>query len=167
MSPESVLYGRFTLDSDIWSYGVVLWEIFSFGKQPYYGHTNEEAVKLILQGIMLIPPDDCPAIICELMRNCWKTEPRDRIRFSDIYDKLEKSLEGFEGTMRFTNLPRPPGLPAIKDDLLDCEGYLLPREVLEQREYLETVLEWRPEAPYYKEVRVWRWRGWMIWNRAG
>ncbi|CAG2060043.1 unnamed protein product, partial [Timema podura] len=42
MSPESVLYGRFTLESDVWSYGVVLWEIYSMGKQPYYGHSNEE-----------------------------------------------------------------------------------------------------------------------------
>nr|CAD7568545.1 unnamed protein product [Timema californicum] len=42
MSPESVMYGRFTLESDVWSYGVVLWEIYSMGKQPYYGHSNEE-----------------------------------------------------------------------------------------------------------------------------
>ena len=42
MSPESVKYGRFTTESDVWAYGVVLWEIFSFGKQPYYGHANEE-----------------------------------------------------------------------------------------------------------------------------
>ena len=42
MSPESVKYGRFTTESDVWAYGVVLWEIFSYGKQPYYGHTNEE-----------------------------------------------------------------------------------------------------------------------------
>ncbi len=42
MSPESVKYGRFTAESDVWAYGVVLWEIFSLGKQPYYGHANEE-----------------------------------------------------------------------------------------------------------------------------
>lgn len=93
MSPESVVYGRFTLESDIWSFGVVLWEIYSFGKQPYYGHTNEEVVKLILDGIMLIPPDDCPSLICELMKNCWKTEPKHRITFSHICDKLELAYE--------------------------------------------------------------------------
>ena len=44
MSPESVKYGRFTSQSDVWAYGVVLWEIFSYGKQPYYGHANEEVM---------------------------------------------------------------------------------------------------------------------------
>ncbi|KAH3751349.1 hypothetical protein DPMN_185902 [Dreissena polymorpha] len=43
MSPEAVKWGRFTTDSDIWAFGVVLWESFSFGRQPYYGHSNEEA----------------------------------------------------------------------------------------------------------------------------
>ena len=42
MSPESMKYGRFTTESDIWAFGVVLWEIFSYGRQPYYGHSNEE-----------------------------------------------------------------------------------------------------------------------------
>lgn len=162
MSPESVIYGRFTLESDIWSYGVVLWEIYSFGKQPYYGHTNEEVVKLILEGIMLIPPEDTPSLICELMQLCWKTEPRDRIRFSDIYAKLEKTHDNFvepieeeekgkDGVLSFKfedeklnsslrRLPRPPPLPlAPQMDLLDEQGYLLAKEVKEPAQYLETL----------------------------
>lgn len=163
MSPESVLYGRFTLESDIWSYGVVLWEIYSFGKQPYYGHTNEEAVKLILDGIMLIPPDDCPSLICELMKNCWKTEPKDRIKFPNICDKLECYVDETafnlaDNNVQFVNemkggcskaigkgggrtLPRPPPLPVIsQEDLLDAQGYLLAREIKEPVQYLQTMM---------------------------
>ena len=44
MSPESVKYGKFTTESDVWAYGVVLWELFTYAKQPYYGHTNEEVI---------------------------------------------------------------------------------------------------------------------------
>lgn len=42
MPPESIMYRKFTDESDVWSFGVVLWEIFSFGKQPWYGHSNQE-----------------------------------------------------------------------------------------------------------------------------
>ncbi|XP_019871116.2 tyrosine-protein kinase transmembrane receptor Ror [Aethina tumida] len=157
MSPESVVYGRFTLESDIWSFGVVLWEIYSFGKQPYYGHSNEEVVKLILDGIMLIPPEECPSLICELMKNCWKTEPRHRITFPNICDKLELTYEKFvecepdqytieNEVKKFKpstlnkSLPRPPRLPMLaQEDLVDAQGYLLPKEVKEPAQYLETL----------------------------
>ncbi|KAG5892980.1 hypothetical protein JTB14_015024 [Gonioctena quinquepunctata] len=155
MSPESVVYGRFTLESDIWSYGVVLWEIYSFGKQPYYGHTNEEVVKLILDGIMLIPPEDCPTLICDLMKNCWKTEPRHRIVFPNICERLEEAHENEKKLAEFSyetestmkpggnkSLPRPPPLPLLGQfDLLDKQGYLIPNEVKEPPAYLETICD--------------------------
>ncbi|XP_011494651.1 PREDICTED: tyrosine-protein kinase transmembrane receptor Ror-like [Ceratosolen solmsi marchali] len=125
MSPESVMYGRFTLESDVWSFGVVLWEVYSFGKQPYYGHNNDEVMKLILEGIMLIPPEDCPPYVCQIMRDCWKTEPRDRLRFVDILEKLEKAQEK---PTQIGSLPRPPQGPVTirAPDVLDPDGYLLP-----------------------------------------
>ncbi|KAJ8320327.1 hypothetical protein KUTeg_001914 [Tegillarca granosa] len=88
MSPESVKYGRFTTESDIWAYGVVLWEIFSFGRQPYYGHSNEEVVRFLDEGILLQRPDECPSTVYHLMLGCWKTNPKDRLLFSRIYSHL-------------------------------------------------------------------------------
>ncbi|KAG6459342.1 high affinity nerve growth factor receptor isoform X2 [Manduca sexta] len=119
MSPESIVYARFTHESDVWSYGVVLWEIYSRGKQPFYGHNNDGATKLILQGIVLVPPEDCPRFACELMRECWKTDPRDRISFDEICRKLELAAAGGVTTVQM-RLPRPPN-PAQ-----DSAGYLIP-----------------------------------------
>ncbi|EFN74157.1 BDNF/NT-3 growth factors receptor [Camponotus floridanus] len=137
MSPESVMYGRFTLETDVWSFGVVLWEVFSFGKQPYYGHTNEEVVKLILQGIILLPPDECPSVVCQIMRDCWKVEPRERIKFPDILDRLEKAQSKL---IQQGSLPRPPQGPVTvrTPDVLDPDGYLLPAPTT-TREYLQAL----------------------------
>lgn len=137
MSPESVMYRRFTLESDVWSFGVVLWEIYSLGKQPYYGLNNEEVVKLILQGIMLIPPDGCPPLICDLMRACWKTEPKDRTRFPEIWGKLHKAWELAQAPIASPkSLPRPPIMPIAnisenpreETELLDPDNYLSPNK---------------------------------------
>lgn len=155
MSPESVMYGKFTLESDIWSYGVVLWEIYNYGKQPYYGHTNEEVVQLILHGTMLNLPENCPPYIAKLIHQCWKVEPRDRIHFADIYNDLQVEFECFESTdiypetvsndeikekpAKIVQLPRPPLEPIAQlADLLDADGYLLPQETTRVN-YLQTL----------------------------
>lgn len=120
MSPESIVYARFTHESDVWSYGVVLWEIYSRGKQPFYGHNNDGATRLILKGIVLVPPEDCPRFACELMRACWKSDPRDRITFDEICRKLEVAAGSRAQSQ--AALPRPPTSPTPQDSA----GYLIP-----------------------------------------
>ena len=92
-------------------------------------------MKLILQGIMLIPPEDTPPYICQIMRDCWKTEPRDRLRFTDILERLEK---GQDKPSQINSLPRPPPGPITicTRDALDPDGYLLPSPAA-LREYLQ------------------------------
>lgn len=96
-----------------------------------------QVVRLILQGIMLIPPEDCPPTICELMRCCWKTEPRDRTNFATILDVLHRAST----SPIAPTLPRPPAFPVTPQtaaDVLDAENYLKPLQ-LEPKEYLQTL----------------------------
>ncbi|KAK5869622.1 hypothetical protein PBY51_024325 [Eleginops maclovinus] len=60
MPPEAITYGKFSTDSDIWSFGVVLWEIFSYGLQPYYGFSNQEVMEMVRKRQLLPCPEDCP-----------------------------------------------------------------------------------------------------------
>lgn len=88
MSPESILYGKFTIESDIWSFGVVLWEIFSYGLQPYYAHTNQDVVNMIRSHQVLSCPEGCPSRVYALMIECWNQIPIRRPQFSEIHSRL-------------------------------------------------------------------------------
>ena len=84
MSPEAVIYGKFSTDSDVWSFGVVMWEVFSFAMQPYYGTSNEEVTEAIRRHRILAKPSDCPSKMYEIMKNCWAVEPKMRPGFDEL-----------------------------------------------------------------------------------
>lgn len=90
MPLESILYNKYTLESDVWAFGVCLWEIFSFALQPYYGMTHEEVVKYIKEGNMLQCPENTPLGVYNIMRMCWQQKPADRPRFTYIYQLFEQ-----------------------------------------------------------------------------
>ena len=120
MSPESILYGKFTIESDVWSYGVVLWEIFGFGLQPYYGYSNQEVVEMIRGRQILPAPEDCPARAYTLMVECWNETPYRRPNFTDIHTRLrqwqsEGAVMPRPGiTFMYTNsYTSPPGYPQL------------------------------------------------------
>lgn len=93
MPPESILYGKFTTESDIWSYGVVLWEIYSYGLQPYYGYSNQEVISMVRSGEFLAAPSACPLPMYELMRDCWKHTPHRRPSFEDIVNRIQEWIQ--------------------------------------------------------------------------
>ncbi|XP_015594291.1 tyrosine-protein kinase transmembrane receptor Ror isoform X2 [Cephus cinctus] len=88
MPPESILYGKFTTESDVWSFGVVLWEIYSYGLQPYYGYNNQEVIDMIRSRQLLPCPEDCPTMIYSLMIECWHEVVNRRPQFPEIHHRL-------------------------------------------------------------------------------
>ncbi|KAM5298648.1 muscle, skeletal receptor tyrosine-protein kinase isoform 6-T6 [Ctenodactylus gundi] len=99
MPPESIFYNRYTTESDVWAYGVVLWEIFSYGLQPYYGMAHEEVIYYVRDGNILSCPDNCPLELYNLMRLCWSRLPADRPSFASIHRILERMCERAEGAV--------------------------------------------------------------------
>nr|XP_051713628.1 inactive tyrosine-protein kinase transmembrane receptor ROR1 isoform X3 [Oryctolagus cuniculus] len=105
MPPEAIMYGKFSSDSDIWSFGVVLWEIFSFGLQPYYGFSNQEVIEMVRKRQLLPCSEDCPPRMYSLMTECWNEIPSRRPRFKDIHVRLRS----WEGLSSHTSSTTPSG----------------------------------------------------------
>merc|ERR1719454_1210804 len=98
MPPESILYGKFTNESDVWSFGVVLWEIYSYGLQPYYGYSNQEVIEMIRSRQLLPCPEDCPSRMYAFMVECWHELPGRRPAFPEIHQRL-RQWEGLGGSL--------------------------------------------------------------------
>lgn len=88
MAPETIDTEVFTTQSDVWAFGVILWEIFTYGFQPYYGYTFPEVRKMVLSAKLLERPRDCFAFIYELMEKCWNKDPIQRPQFLDLHEDL-------------------------------------------------------------------------------
>ncbi|XP_028287200.1 NT-3 growth factor receptor-like isoform X2 [Parambassis ranga] len=88
MPPESIMYRKFTTESDVWSFGVILWEIFTYGKQPWFQLANNEVIECITQGRVLERPRLCPKEVYDMMLGCWQREPQQRLNIKDIQKML-------------------------------------------------------------------------------
>ncbi|XP_052897029.1 tyrosine-protein kinase transmembrane receptor ROR2-like [Anopheles moucheti] len=89
MPSESILYGKFTTESDVWSFGVVLWEIYSYGLQPYYGYSNQEVINMVRARQLLPCPESCPSAVYSLMVECWHEQAVRRPTFPEIGHRLK------------------------------------------------------------------------------
>ncbi|NWR74940.1 ROS1 kinase, partial [Centropus unirufus] len=90
MAPESLIDGIFTNRSDVWAFGVLVWEILTLGEQPYPGFSNTEVLHHVRSGGRLESPNNCSNDLCDLMTRCWAQEPHNRPTFSYIQDKLQE-----------------------------------------------------------------------------
>ncbi|XP_040578490.1 proto-oncogene tyrosine-protein kinase ROS isoform X2 [Lepeophtheirus salmonis] len=93
MAPESLEDGVYTHQTDVWSYGIVLWEIISFGKQPYPGMSHLDVYHYVCNlRKTLDVPLKCPHILYQLMTQCWSYEPINRPSFKECVDEIEELL---------------------------------------------------------------------------
>ncbi|KAM4587998.1 ephrin type-A receptor 2a [Odontesthes bonariensis] len=91
-APEAIAYRKFTSASDVWSFGIVMWEVMACGERPYWDMSNHEVMKAINEAFRLPAPMDCPSAIYQLMLQCWQHDRSKRPRFSDIVNILNKLL---------------------------------------------------------------------------
>ncbi|XP_066454033.1 ephrin type-A receptor 3-like isoform X3 [Eleutherodactylus coqui] len=91
-APEAIAYRKFTSASDVWSYGIVMWEVNSYGERPYWEMSNQDVIKAIDEGYRLPPPMDCPVVLHQLMLDCWQKCRSDRPKFGQIVNILDKFI---------------------------------------------------------------------------
>ncbi len=92
MSPEAVTKRRYSKKSDVWSFGVVLWEL-CVGELPFAGIEPIHIAVEIASGVTLAIPDTVPPVLAGVMRSCWAREPVDRPSFEELYDQLQHILQ--------------------------------------------------------------------------
>jgi tyrosine-protein kinase Tec len=87
-APEVISHARFSSKSDVWSYGILMWELFSGGKTPYPSFTNPQVFEEVLKGYRLPQPAHCPGPVYGVMKEIWQQTPDDRPTFNSLLMKL-------------------------------------------------------------------------------
>ncbi|KAI6227947.1 Ephrin type-A receptor 4 isoform X4 [Aphelenchoides besseyi] len=122
-SPEAISHRKYTAASDVWSFGVVCWEILAFGERPYWDWTNHKVIQEIQNGFRLPCPMDAPACLHELMLRCWEAERHMRPTFEDLVHQLNVITYHFKSTgvnarlQTNQNYPTDLSIPTLADFL--------------------------------------------------
>uniref|UniRef100_S4R845 Tyrosine-protein kinase n=1 Tax=Petromyzon marinus TaxID=7757 RepID=S4R845_PETMA len=88
-APEAINYGSFSIKSDVWSFGILLTEMVTFGRIPYPGMTNPEVIRSLERGYRMPKPDNCPCELYSIMQECWRQKPEERPTFEYLQSLLE------------------------------------------------------------------------------
>ncbi|XP_038122809.1 ephrin type-B receptor 1 isoform X6 [Culex quinquefasciatus] len=117
-APEAIAFRKFTSASDVWSYGVVLWEVMSYGERPYWNWSNQDVIKSIEKGYRLPAPMDCPEALYQLMLDCWQKQRTHRPTFSSITQTLDNLARQPQVLLTTRNSPDNP-VARLGNDLSD------------------------------------------------
>uniref|UniRef100_A0ABM5FBR5 Tyrosine-protein kinase n=1 Tax=Pogona vitticeps TaxID=103695 RepID=A0ABM5FBR5_9SAUR len=102
-APEAINYGIFTIKSDVWSFGILLTEMVTYGQSPYPAMTNYEVIRSLERGYRMPCPDSCPLELYAVMLKCWKVNPEERPTF----DYLQSALEDYFTATETQYQPEP------------------------------------------------------------
>lgn len=91
-APEAIISGNYVVLSDVWSFGILMWEIFSSGTVPYPGMSNRETIDKVIEGYRMEAPKNTPKACYNIMMNCWDDQPAYRSHFEDLVKKLRRLL---------------------------------------------------------------------------
>ncbi|XP_067867257.1 ephrin type-A receptor 7 isoform X2 [Heterodontus francisci] len=89
-APEAIQYHRYSTAGDVWSFGIVMWEVMSYGERPYWDMSNQDVIKAVEEGFRLSAPMNCPSRLHQLMLECWQKDRNDRPKFAQILSILNK-----------------------------------------------------------------------------
>uniref|UniRef100_A0AAY4AXJ8 non-specific protein-tyrosine kinase n=1 Tax=Denticeps clupeoides TaxID=299321 RepID=A0AAY4AXJ8_9TELE len=144
MAPESINFRRFTSASDVWMFAVCVWEIMSFGKQPFFWLGNRDVINQLEQGIRLPKPDSCPPALYSLMTRCWSYDPPDRPSFTELVCKIR-----YVYFYLFAKEPADlTNSPTCKEDvqrLWQMEKQRLQEALRKQKEEMQVDKQWLEE----------------------
>ncbi|XP_028446914.1 ephrin type-A receptor 6 [Perca flavescens] len=112
-APEAISYRKFSSASDAWSYGIVMWEVMSYGERPYWEMSNQDVILSIEEGYRLPAPMGCPVALHQLMLHCWQKERSHRPKFTDVVTFLDKLIRNPSSLLPLVediqSLPESPG----------------------------------------------------------
>ncbi|EDS26442.1 fibroblast growth factor receptor [Culex quinquefasciatus] len=105
MAPESLEERFFDTKTDVWSFGVLLWEIITFGRTPYGpAFSWEHLLEFLKQGNRLEKPENCPDGLYNIMRECWQFEARERPTFDQLRASIDRLIDNFEESSGYRTL---------------------------------------------------------------
>ncbi|CAJ1087481.1 protein-tyrosine kinase 2-beta-like [Xyrichtys novacula] len=158
MAPESINFRRFTSASDVWMFGVCVWEVFSQAQQPFFWLENGQVIIQLESGVRLPKPQHCPPNVYSLLTRCWAYEPATRPSFShlacSLNDIYRTELEQEKDTRRTRSRSNPSGFdsnpaePPPKPSRI--QGNTLPRDI--QKKKQDNRPQWEREREHVEDT---------------